>query len=221
MAIITQTKPCYVNLADQTEPDDKETCKLKNKINDALIDLSVNIMKKGFEVSMLTELDGNCIFSSVHSFGYGENPTVLRNFVSLMMYEYREYKGFIDIFPDNTLTELYAIYPNSKPFNVFDKKIKQIVPYTFPVMCKDLCNPGEWKRINVELLFLSLSKLLNIEIIIHHDVDSTVKKYSACKKKYKNKVYLGYVCKCHYVPLKKKIDKNCDLDSVPQYQIIV
>jgi hypothetical protein len=195
----------------------KRDNKLKKKINNALIDLAFNIKNYSYMVGYLTELDGNCIFSSILYFGYGNTSNTLRNAIALIMYEYRDYKGFIKKFPDNTLRELYSLFSTKELPKVLDKN-KKIIEYNYNVMCKDLSNSGEWDRINTELLFLTLSRILDVEIIIYHDVDQTFKEYTATNKIYDNKIILGYVYECHYVPL-IKITQGFEIVDTLQYEI--
>lgn len=199
-----------------TSKSQKKQNKLKKRVNNKLIDLEIYAQKHGYMVGELTELDGDCIFSSLHYFGYGSKASVLRKALSLIMYEYRHYKGFLGIYPDMTLSELYYMFNEEELPDVLDKK-NNIVKYDYNVMCKDLSNKGEWDRIHPELLFLTISRILDVEIQIYHDADLSVKSYKAMNKEYQNIIPVGYVYKCHYVPLKIK---TSDSVNTPQYEII-
>jgi hypothetical protein len=193
--------------------------KLKMEINDALIKLTVNIIPKNLSILSLTPLDGNCIFESLFALGYGTSANLLRNALSLIMYEFRDYKGFFPIHRDLTPTEIYNTFNTFPLSRVINNDKFMIVDYTYGNWCRDLSNSKSWNRADPDLLFLTVSRLFDIAIIVYDDEseNETGKKYKAEDKKYKKHIRLGYIHKCHYVPLIKK--KDNDKFNIPNYEI--
>lgn len=179
----------------------------KKKINDGILSIIGNTDLK-YDVFKLTPLDGNCIFSSLVLLGYGNSARNLRKTTALIMYCFRNYKGFIPKFPEMTLKKLFKTYTDGDN-KVFSYGEMKIVKYGYIVMCKDLAKSGSWTRLCPELLFLVLSRIFKVSVIIHSDQYTEAPQYKSCND-YKIEVHLGHLDNCHFVPLievKNKIKK--------------
>jgi len=163
--------------------------------------LETFINKHGYTIGKLVSNDGNCLFESLEFLEYGEAYT-LRKAFSVIMYEFREYVGLFEDYKDKSLKQLYSLWIDEQlPLVVHEGKI---VKYTFEVLCHDLSRSKSWKRIHpIELLFLTISKFLNVEIVIYTDFESIINYKSDNSKKYPEKIVLGYINQNHYVPLIK------------------
>jgi hypothetical protein len=210
----------YDVITDKIKKKIESGNKLRTTVNKALITLTVTSLQHNYIVGKLTPLDGNCIFESMCYLGYGSTAEILRNAISLLMYEFRDFKGFFKIHSESTPKELYNMYSDTVSC-VIDDINNKLLKYTYEVMCRDLSMSSSWTRIPANLLFLVLSNIFDVEIIIYDEERDTISNIKAEEKEYKNAVRLGYVASCHYVPLIKKPEKEeYSSEDVPQYKFI-
>ena len=199
----------------------KEVNKSYKRMNICLKLLNENALKDSLAVKQVTKLDGNCIFQSICDLGYSDSPTQLRNSVALMLYKYRNYKGYFKSQPSMTPKELFDAFPqDAKPRKVINNGTFKIVDYTYKIMCRDLSFEGSWERIWVEFVFMTLSLMFDIQIKIYQDEVKTPRTYEVDPNKtYKNIANIGFIGKCHYVPL-THIDKTgYNKKELPLYKL--
>lgn len=156
--------------------------------------------KHGYTIGKYVPSNGNCLFTSLKFLGYGR-ASYLRKALAVLMYEFRDYVGLIENYKDMSIKQIYyMLIEEELPLVMYkNKKIK----YTFEVFCHDLSRSKSWERIHpIELLFLTISKFLNVEVVIYTDFKSVIKYKANNKIKYPEIITLGYVDMCHYVPLK-------------------
>lgn len=162
-----------------------------NKINETL-------KSRNFEISHLTPMDGNCLFESLCSLGYGNNSEELRKSITYLMYVFKDYKNF---FTDQqeSLSELFANFNEIEL--VYCKNNSRVYKYNYEVMCQDMYESCNWTRLNTQLIIMFISKIFNINITIVHDNGFETTIYLGDNKA--DQVYLAHVGEAHYLPISK------------------
>jgi hypothetical protein len=204
--------------------------KCEKDINKQLEDLHNIVIDKGYYISDLTNLHGNCLFESLVHHNICNDETILRKSLAHLLYIYGNYKGFFES-QNETLRELF-VFANDIEF-VFNPNDKTFYQYTYDIMCQDISNDNSWMRLPTQLLLMFISRLFNIEIIIIHDnghetiinsnnssetiinsnnssetiINSNNSSETIINSN--NKIYLCLMNEFHYLPL-KKINKEKD-----------
>ena len=184
--------------------------KCEKDINKQLEELHNIVIDKGYYISDLTNLHGNCLFESLVHHNICNDETILRKSLAHLLYIYGNYKGFFES-QNETLRELF-VFANDIEF-VFNPNDKTFYQYTYDIMCQDISNDNSWMRLPTQLLLMFISRLFNIEIIIIHDnghetiINSNNSSETIINSN--NKIYLCLMNEFHYLPL-KKINKEKD-----------
>ncbi len=204
--------------------------KCEKDINKQLEELHNIVIDKGYYISDLTNLHGNCLFESLVHHNICNDETILRKSLAHLLYIYGNYKGFFES-QNETLRELF-VFANDIEF-VFNPNDKTFYQYTYDIMCQDISNDNSWMRLPTQLLLMFISRLFNIEIIIIHDnghetiinsnnssetiinsnnssetiINSNNSSETIINSN--NKIYLCLMNEFHYLPL-KKINKGKD-----------
>lgn len=187
-----------------------ESYRAEIKINRLLKELYEQcIKKKNLYVPELTELDGDCLFSSLVYHGISSSIEELRNILSFIMYIYKDYKNFL---PGQTesLKELFSLF-NEIEYVSCNQKVNDryvfvdFYKYTYNVMCQDLTNNHSWTRTPTQLILMVISYLYKVEIVIINNTSDYEHKISAfdnvTDKPELKKIYLGHIGEYHYVPI--------------------
>ena len=166
------------------------------------------LKKKQLYVPMLTSLDGNCMFESLVYHGICESVEKLRTVLSLIMYIYKNYKGFLPN-TDMTFEEMFGMTNEIEHVLCRRKENgevqKEFYKYTYNVMCQDLSNMHSWSRLPTQLIMLLISYMYKLEIIVISNTGSYEHKINAydsveIKPEIKT-IYLGHLGESHYVPV--------------------
>lgn len=181
--------------------------KCMNKMMDELYE---QCMKKNkLYVPMLTNLDGNCLFESLIYYNISQDVLELRKLLSLIMYIYKDYQGFLPG-SELTLQELFNFQTDNEIEHVICKNKSTsddhvYYKYTYNVMCQDLSNNHSWTRLPTQLLLLVISYVFKLEIIIIRNSSSyetVINAYESLTNKPELKtIYLGHLAEAHYVPI--------------------
>lgn len=186
-----------------------ENYKSEKHMNDMMSELYVQCNKKGdLYVPMLTNMDGNCMFESLIYHGIGSSVMQLRTILSVLLYIYKDYKGFLPKV-DASLNEMFLM-TNEVEYVVLRKKLgndetRNYYKYTYNVMCQDISNNHSWSRLPTQLILTTISYLYKVEIIIISNLseyENKINAYESCIIKPQIKtIYLGHLGECHYVPI--------------------
>ncbi|QKF93693.1 OTU domain-containing protein [Fadolivirus algeromassiliense] len=186
-----------------------EDYRAENRMNDMMKELYTQCNIKGnLYVPMLTNIDGNCLIESLNYYGIGENVKQLRNMLSVLMYIYKDYKGFL---PNNDLS-LKELFDMTNEIEIVCSRKKtdddehlEYYKYTYNVMCQDLSNSHSWQRLPTQLILMVVSYVFKVEIIIVSNMGSYENVINAFEsvtpKPSLFTVYLGHLGESHYIPL--------------------
>ena len=188
-----------------------ESYKAERYMNEMLNGLYEQCAKKNLFVPMLTNMDGNCMFESLVYYKIAKNVKELRLSLSLMMYMYKDYKGFLPDTDDtlndkfNMMNEIEYVVNRKKENGVPGKIINDFYTYAYNVMCQDLSNMHSWSRLPTQLIMIVISYIYKLEIIVisnNGSYEHKINAYETSKKNVKlQTVYLGHLGESHYVPL--------------------
>jgi hypothetical protein len=186
-------------------------------MNNMMKDLYTQCKDKTLFVPMLTNLDGNCMFESLIYHGIGNSVMEIRRILSILMYVYKDYKGFLPNI-DMTLTEIFNM-ANEIEYVVSKQKegnetVKKFYKYTYNVMCQDLSNNHSWSRLPTQLILMVLSYIYKLEFVIigsNSSYENKVNVHDSIQNI--KKIYLGHLGESHYVPLDILTD-DYDLDPL-------
>lgn len=164
--------------------------------------------KQIYFVPMLTSLDGNCLFESLIYHQIGSSVIQLRRSLSLIMYMYKSYKGFL---PNNELS-LEELFDNTNEIEYVvckkkqgDEVTKEFYKYTYNVMCQDISNNHSWSRLPTEIILMVLSYIYKLEFIIIGSTSDYINKVNMYENNTNvidlKKIYLGHLGESHYVPI--------------------
>ncbi len=172
--------------------------KMEKMMNMQLEQLSEKLKEKGMEISMITELDGNCLFNSLSSLGIGKDSDELRKGISYLMTIFKDYKNF---FPDQqeSLQELFVNFNEIEL--VHCKEDHRFYKYTYDIMCQDLNNTCNWTRLPTQLILMFISKLFNINISVIHDNGFESNIFMGNSDAFT--IYLAQLSESHYLPVDK------------------
>jgi len=138
--------------------------------NEVLKNILEKFKDKKIRYPIMTPLDGNCMFTSLNHHGIGKSNQCLRELLSHMLFQFKDYKGFLPNFPDQTLEEVFI------PFTALDdlKHVLcveefKIYRYGYEVMCQELVTKGTYSKFTTEFLLLILSRLYKTGFVIFHE----------------------------------------------------
>ncbi len=187
--------------------------KMEKLMNIQLNKINETIKSRDLEISNASVIDGNCLFDSLCSLGYGNNPEELRKSISYLMYIFKDYKNFFND-QQETLSELFANFNEIEI--VYCKSNSKVYKYNFEIMCQDMHESFNWTRLNTQLILMFISKIFNINITIVHDngFETTIH----LGDENANIIYLAHVGEAHYLPISKIEDttnpKNIEYNNV-------
>ena len=195
-----------------------EDYRAEKYMNNMMKDLYVQCKNKKLFVPMLTNLDGNCMFESLVYHGVTSSVMEIRRILSLIMYLYKNYKGFLPNI-DMTLEEIFNMANEIecvvRRTKVNNEVVKDYYKYTYNVMCQDLSNNHSWSRLPTQLILMVLSYIYKLEFIVvgsNSEYENKVNVYENPTFNTK-KIYLGHLGESHYVPLDILTD-DYDLDPL-------
>lgn len=186
-----------------------EDYRAENHMNDMMKGLYIQCKLKGnLYVPMLTNMDGNCLIESLNYYGIGNDVKQLRTILSIVMYIYKDYKGFLP----NTDLSLQEMFDMTNEIEIVSlrKKVdgedyRTYHKYSYDVMCQDLSNLHAWSRLPTQLILTVISYLYKVEIIIISNMGSyenVINAYeSSSPKPQLMTLYLGHLGESHYVPI--------------------
>ena len=162
-----------------------------NKINELIIN-------RDLEVSNISVVDGNCLFDSLCSLGFGNSSDELRKSITYLMYIFKDYKNFFND-QQETLNELFTIFNEIEL--VYCKNTCKIYKYNFDIMCQDMYESCNWTRLNTQLVLMFISKIFNINITIINDngFETTIHQGNENA----NNIFLAHINESHYLPISK------------------
>lgn len=185
-----------------------EDYRAENYMNNMMKELYEQCKKKeNLYVPMLTNIDGNCLIESLNYYGIGSDVKQLRSILSIVMYIYGDYKGFL---PNSELSlkEMFEFSNEVEIVSTRKKKdddTREFYKYTYNVMCQDLSNSHSWQRLPTQIILTLISYLYKIEIKIISNMGSyenIINAYESVNQKPQLRtVYLGHLGESHYVPL--------------------
>lgn len=162
---------------------------LEKKINK----LEKNCKKYNYNITKITNLNGDCLFEVLVYNELGENVMNIRNMIAALFISFRNVIGFFDKFENNTLEEL---------FNDFSIKINKHKKYSYDVMCNDIIKKGSWMNLPTNLILMVISRCFNIKfVIINSDIDNLIV-INECKNVTKE-IGLGFLPEFHYIGITK------------------
>jgi hypothetical protein len=193
---------------DNNEISLLEELKKETMINNMIIKLN-NVLKERennkLKISLLTNIDGNCLFESLVYHGIGNSIKSLRIGLGYLMYQLQDC-----YLPNqnNTIKEIYDSFFCDDISFVYCNKEKKIYNYDYNLMCKDIVSYNSWNRLPTNLIMVVMSWIFNIRIIIISDntnYENIINAYDNIKNKENPKlrdIYLGKIGgEFHYFPL--------------------
>lgn len=181
----------------------EETCLFNSVRMEKIMNIQLNkinetIKIRNLEISNASVIDGNCLFDSLSSLGYGNNADELRKSISYLMYIFKDYKNFFND-QEESLSELFANFNEIEL--VHCKTDSKIYKYNFEIMCQDMYESCNWTRLNTQLILMFISKIFNINITIIHDNGFETTIHIGDENAVD--VFLAHVGEAHYLPISK------------------
>lgn len=137
-----------------------------------------NCNKHNYEISHVTNMNGDCFFECLVHNNICLNVQNARKMTSYLMHTFKSTVNFISEHNNETLESLFEKYTESQSYhNVLNNKIEK---YTYDVMCKDICNMGSWQRLPTQLIMMVLSKAYNIKFIIINSKKANIVEICNC-----------------------------------------
>lgn len=186
-----------------------ENYRAEKHMNDMMTGLYTQCLtKQHLYVPMLTSMDGNCMFESLVYHGIAESVEQLRTTLSLIMYIYKNYNGFLPG-TDVSFEDMFIL--TNEIEHVLCRRtengesIKEFYKYTYNVMCQDLSNAHSWSRLPTQLIMLVVSYVYKLEIVVISDTGSyehRINAFDSVESKPPMKtIYMGHLGESHYVPI--------------------
>ena len=186
-----------------------EDCLLYNvlfeiKFNKRMAKLYENCITHNYYVPELTNLHGNCLFESLVFHGIGTSVMDLRKGLAYIMYQFRDYKGFLENNKDSTLKELYILYTDKDEY-VYCKQDNKLYKYSYEIMCQDLATDCSWGNLHAELLLLVVSRIYNVQFeVTANEFEKITYRHAFENGEEMNHlpiIRLGHIFENHYVPI--------------------
>ncbi len=177
--------------------------KMEKLMNIQLNKINETIKSRNLEISHASVIDGNCLFDSLSSLGYGNNSDELRKSITYLMYVFKDYKNFF-IDQQESLNELFTNFNEIEL--VYCKNTSTVYKYNYDVMCQDMYESCNWTRLNTQLVLMFISKVFNVNITIIHDNGFETTIHLADKDSVS--IFLAHVGESHYLPISKIEDIN-------------
>lgn len=175
----------------------------ENRLNMNLERLENNSREHNLYIPQTTNVNGNCMFESLNYHNIGSCVDNLRQGLSYIMYQYRDYEYF---FPEQkeSLRALFNEFYNNKK-HVYCEEQQKLYKYNYEIMCRDLATNRSWTLLPAELIWRVISLLFKIKIVIINDTNSWVNTIDECKAE--KVIYIGHIFESHFLPL-QKIDET-------------
>lgn len=161
-------------------------------------------------VPVLTNLNGNCLFESLHYHKIGNDVKTLRAGIASLLYMFKNFKNFIPNI-EYSMEDAFQFSNEIQYVGTEENKVKTFYKYSFDIMCQDLSNNHNWDRIPTELVLRLVSYLYKVKIIVingsndfQHVINSFEGKITPPTMR---TIYLGHLGEVHYVPI-DYIDKT-------------
>lgn len=190
-------------------PLDKDELKIihgvwnENSMNVDIKVLQKNLVDKGCYIKSITNNVGNCLFESIASLELGENDlgikpqNMIRKNIAAVLLLVKNSNYF---FPKIELTP-EELFNNINDIGfVKDNKTGEIFEYDYDMMIYDLNSNFSWERLPTELILMTISKLYNVEIHIHHNKDDYINKINVFTEP-QEIIRLGQINEEHYFPI--------------------
>jgi len=185
--------------------------------NKKLNNLHNNCKLNNTYIPLLTNINGNCLLECLIYNDIGDNISDLRKSLSLLLYQYKDYKNFFNG-RDETLEEIFTLTNDIE--QVYCIETDTLNKYTYNVMCQDFCNNHSWDNLPGHLILLFLSQLFNLRFIIISDIfdkPTIIHAYENSEEVPELRdIYLGHIFENHYLPV-IPIDDNYDENKLPTY----
>jgi hypothetical protein len=168
-----------------------------------------NIAKlKGYYVSKLTNLHGNCLFESFEFLNICENTDYMRHGIAHLMLMFRDYKGIIQG-DTRTIEELFN--DTNEIEHILCRNEDRAYKYNYYAMCQDLASDFSWTRLPTQLIMIFMSKIFNIKINIVSNLSEYINVINANSDyDHPTEISLGHIGESHYVPLMTRTDELDD-----------
>ena len=176
-------------------------------LNNQIQLLKKNILEQNCFIPKLTNNNGNCLFESLSVLGLGENELgieqsemIRNNLSSVLLY----IRNCTDFFPNISLSP-EEIFNNSNDIEFIKFKNQEVWEYNYDMMICDLRTNKSWTRLPTELILMSISRIYQVKIFIHHNKT----KYTNIINVWENSlldtsldiIHLGLINEEHYIPI--------------------
>lgn len=201
---------------------------LEQELNKQISLLQQNLINNNCNIIKLTNNDGNCLFESLAELGIGENSInikphfLIRQQISFILEEARNQNNFfpnINISPEDMFNN-----SNEIKFIKNSNDINEI--YNYDRMLLDLKTNNSWNRLPTELILMTISKIFNVSIKIHHNNTKYINEINVWKNYINNNeintIHLGQINEQHYLPVsiidtKKIYNIKLEYDNYKNY----
>lgn len=188
--------------------------------NEVLKNILEKFKDKKIMYPVMTDLDGNCMFTSLNYHGIGNSNQDLRELLAHMLYQFKDFKGFLPNFKDQTLEEVFIPFTalDDLKYVLCDEEFK-IYRYGYEVMCQELVTKGTYSKFTTEFLLLILSRLYKTRFEIFHEAG--IMKIDAWdgfegEMPELRTVHLALLGEDHYVPV-KMFSEDTPQDIIDEY----
>lgn len=161
--------------------------------------LSTNCKKLGYEISVITSLNGNCFFEVLVDNGLAKDIDSMRKITATLLINFKDVIGFLSTNSGESLETLFYTF---NEINYFKNDKGDIEIYTYENMCKDILMSGSWEKIPTQLIMMVISKCFNIKFIIINSNDDNIIEINENKENFRE-IGLGFLPEFHYVGIKK------------------
>ena len=177
-------------------------------INKQIQKIRSNIFELNCFIPKLTKSNGNCLFESLSILGLGENDlkidgsqSIRNNISSVLLYM----RNCYDFFPNLSLTP-EEIFDNSNEIEMIkNKKTNAIYMYNYDLMICDLRTERTWKRLPAELILMTISRVYQVKILIHHNNSQYINVINVWETHIEDSeldvIRLALINEEHYVPI--------------------
>ena len=172
--------------------------KMEKLMNIQISKINELVKNRNLEISNLSVINGNCLFDSLSSLGYGNSSDELRKSITYLMYIFKDYKNFFNE-QQETLCELFSCFNEIEI--VYCKNTCKVYKYNFDIMCQDMYESCNWTRLNTQLILMFISKIFNINITIINDngFETTIH----LGDDNADNIFLAHIDESHYLPISK------------------
>jgi hypothetical protein len=177
-------------------------------INKQIQKIKSNISSSNCFIPKLTKSNGNCLFESLSILGLGENDlgidgyqAIRNNISSVLLYV----RNCYDFFPNLSLTP-EEIFDNANEIEMIKNKTTNAVyMYNYDLMICDLRTNRSWKRLPAELILMTISRVYQVKILIHHNNSQYINVINVWGNHIEDSkidiIRLALINEQHYVPI--------------------